>query len=166
MKKVLTLTLFLAIISAIAGGALAAVNTVTEPIIIENAMKEVNASLAEIFPGASFKPGTIKGDVQYITDIYEADGKGVAYKVSVKGFKDTITYLVAIDTDGNFVGYKVTENNDTSGIGTRVNEAEFSDQFINQSIDTEVDTLSGATFSSTPVVEGIKEVVAYHKANY
>lgn len=166
MKKILHLTLFLAIIAAVAGGALAAVNGLTAPVIAENAIKEVKATLETFFPNGKFKEVEVKGDCEFITNVYEAEGDGVIYKLTVKGFSDPITFLVAIDVDGNFAGYKVTEINDTNGFGTRVGDAEFYDPFIGQSIDTEVDTLSGATISSTAVVNGIHEAVEYHKANY
>lgn len=166
MKKILTLTLFLAVISAVAGGALAAVNSVTAPIITENALKEVKASLQEIFPNGNFEEVSVKGSCDYITNIYEAKGNGVVYKVTVQGFKDKLIYLIAIDESNNFAGYKVTQNQDTQGFGTRVSDAEFYEPFVGQSIDNQVDTLSGATVSSSAVVKGIQEVVEYHKANY
>ena len=166
MKKIIHLTLFLAIISAIAGGELEAVNNLTAPIIEENALAEVKSTLEEFFPNGSFTEVDIKGEVEYITNIYEAEGEGVIYKVSVQGFSDTITYLVAIDNDRKFSGYKVTEISDTQGYGSRVGDPEFYEPFIGQSIDTQVDTLSGATVSSTAVVNGLKEVVKYHNENY
>lgn len=166
MKKVLQLTLFLAIISAAAGGSLAFVNSITEPIIKENALKEVKAALEEFFPNGSFEEVSVQGESEFITNIYEAKGEGVVYKVSTQGFKDKLIYMVAIDADNRYIGYKVTQNNDTQGFGSRVSDEEFYGAFIDQSIDTEVDTLSGATVSSKAVVDGLNEVVEYHKSNY
>lgn len=166
MKKILHLTLFLAMISALAGGVLASVNSLTKPIIEENALKEVKATLEEFFPNGKFEEVDVESETEYITNIYEVEGKGVVYKVSTQGYKDALIYLVAIDNDGQFTGYKVTQNNDTQGFGTRVSEAEFYEMFIDQSIDTQVDTLSGATVSSSAVIRGLEEVVAYHKAHY
>lgn len=166
MKKILHLTLFLAIISAVAGGALGFFNDLTAPIIEENALASVKVGLEKIFKGANFKEADVKGEQEFIQNIYEADGKGVVYKVGVQGFKDQIIFLIGVDKDGNFAGYDVQQNNDTQGFGTRVNDEEFYGAFVGESIDTEVDTLSGATVSSTAVVKGIKEVVEYNKANY
>lgn len=165
MKKIVSLTLFLAIISAIAGGLLAGVNAITEPIIKENALAAVKATLEEFYPGASFGEIAVEGDPEYITNVYEAEGKGTVYSVSVQGFKEPIIFMVAIDNDGTISGYKVQQNNDTSGIGSRVSEAEFYDTFVGSSMDTTFDTLSGATVSSSAVVKGLDEVVAYQKAN-
>lgn len=165
MKKIIQLTLFLAIISAIAGGALAYVNSVTEPIITANALKEVEASLEEFFPGSKFTEGTLAGETEFITNVYESS-EGVVYKATNQGYEDALIFLLAIDKDGNFVGYKTTQNNDTQGFGSRVSDAEFYEPFVGQPIDTKIDTLSGATVSSTAVVTAISEIVEYHNANY
>lgn len=165
MKKILSLALFLSVVSAIAGGMLAVVNSVTKPIIEANALAAVKATLEEFYPGADFKEIAVEGDPVYITNVYEAAGKGTVYSVSTQGFKDTIIFMVAVDNDGTISSYKVQQNNDTSGIGTRVSEAEFSDKFIGSGLDVKFDTLSGATVSSTAVVRGLEEVVDYQKAN-
>lgn len=164
MKKILHLTVFLAVISAIAGGALAAVNGLTAPIIAEQAMAGEMAGLQAIFPGDDFEKGTIDGTPSYIQDIYEGSN-GKVYKVSVQGFKDKVIYLIGIDNSGNFAGFSVQQNNDTQGFGTRVGDAEFTDTFVGKGIDTKVDTLGGATITSTAVVKGIDEVVEYHNAH-
>ena len=166
MKKILHLALFLGIVSCVAGGTLSFVNSITKPIIDANALKEVQATLEEFFPNGSFEEATIQGDVQYITNVYKVKEGGAVYKVSSQGFKDAIIFLVAIDADNNYVGYKVTQNNDTAGFGTRVTEAEFTDMFMDKSIDSQIDTLGGATYSSKAVKVGLDEVAAYHKANY
>ena len=53
MKKIIHLTLFLAIVSAIAGGALAFANQITQPIITANAEAAEKESLIQLFPGSS-----------------------------------------------------------------------------------------------------------------
>lgn len=53
MKKIIHLTLFLAIVSAIAGGALAFANQVTLPIITANKEATEKQSLLELYPGSS-----------------------------------------------------------------------------------------------------------------
>ena len=50
MKKIIHLTLFLAIVSAIAGGALAFANQITQPIITANAEAAEKESLIQLFP--------------------------------------------------------------------------------------------------------------------
>ena len=50
MKKIIHLTLFLAIVSAIAGAALAFANQMTAPIIAANEEATEKASLLELYP--------------------------------------------------------------------------------------------------------------------
>lgn len=165
MAKILHLALFLGLISAIAGGALSAVNSVTKPIIDANALKAEQSNLEKLYPGAEFAPIDLVDAPETITKAFEVVGEGVVYKCENQGFKNPIVFLIGISNDGTFSGYTVLENGDTSGIGTRVNEAEFSDGFIGESIDKSIDTLSGATISSTAVKEAIEAAVAYHQAN-
>ena len=54
MKKALYLACFLAIVSALAGGLLAAVNEVTAAKINANALAEVMGSLEKVFPGTTY----------------------------------------------------------------------------------------------------------------
>ena len=115
MKKILHLTLFLAIISALAGGLLSAVNSLTYPIIQANQLAGVMSTLEQFFPNAEFNEVEIQGEVTTIQNIYEADGEGVVYKVGVDGFDgtDSIVFMIAIDNDNNFAGYSVQECTDT-----------------------------------------------------
>jgi electron transport complex protein RnfG len=53
MNKVAHLTVFLSVISAIAGGALAWANNMTAPVIAANNLKQEKESLQEMYPDAS-----------------------------------------------------------------------------------------------------------------
>lgn len=165
MKKIIHLTVFLALISALAGGILAYVNQITDPIIQEQKIAKVKASLEEIFPGASeFKEVSFEDETGKVTNAYEAVGKGYAFAVSVTGYKDTISFLVGYDTTGKVVGFKVTYLNDTPGIGSRVGDAEFANGVVGKNAGDDVDTLSGATVSSKAVVSGIEAAAAAYAA--
>ena len=52
MKKIIHLTVFLAIVSALAGGILGYVNALTSPIIEEQKIAAVKSSLQAIFKGS------------------------------------------------------------------------------------------------------------------
>ena len=74
MKKIIHLTLFLAIVSAIAGGALAFANQITQPIITANAEAAEKESLIQLFPGSSesdFTAVDYSGDSTTIQKIYQ-----------------------------------------------------------------------------------------------
>jgi Na+-translocating ferredoxin:NAD+ oxidoreductase subunit G len=165
MKKILHLTVFLALISALAGGVLAYVNQITDPIIQEQKIAKVKASLQEIFPGTSeFKEVSFEDESGKVTNAYEAVGKGYAFAVSVTGYKDTISFIVGYDQSGKVAGFKITYLNDTPGIGSRIGEAEFTNGIVGKNATDQVDTLSGATVSSKAVVTGLEAAAAAYAA--
>ena len=53
MKKILHLTVFLALIAALAGGALAFANNMTAPVIAANELAAEKETLKEIYPDVS-----------------------------------------------------------------------------------------------------------------
>ena len=56
MKKIITLTLFLAVVAGLSGAALSFVNGITAPIIAEAAIAAEKENLVKIYPGAEFMP--------------------------------------------------------------------------------------------------------------
>ncbi|KAF0226973.1 MAG: electron transport complex protein RnfG [Erysipelotrichaceae bacterium] len=165
MKKIISLTLFLALCSALAGAVLAGVNSITAPIIEEQKIAAVKASLQKIFPTADeFKEITFEDESGFVKNVYEATGEGYAIKVSIQGYKDIITILVGFDLHDKIVGFEVTALNDTPGIGTKVGEPEFANSIIGKPITTKLDTISGATISSSAAIRGIDAAIAVYQS--
>ena len=76
----------------------------------------------------------------------------------INGYGGSITTLIGFDNDGNITGIAYPENlQETPGIGMRVMENEFIDRFIKKNKESinDVDTLTGATISSTAVKESV-----------
>jgi electron transport complex protein RnfG len=160
MKKILHLTLFLAVVSALAGGALAFANNLTAPVIAANAEREEKQILLELYPDASLEDFHI---VDYTVDnttvnkIYEYDGNYI-FNMTVSGYKEGTTFLVAISKDtGDITTFKAISNGDTKGIGSKITESAFAQSVEGKSASGPLDTISGATVTSTPVVNGIHE---------
>lgn len=159
MKKIIHLTLFLAIISALAGGILATVDGMTRPIIEERKIAAVKASLEEIFPSASdYKEISFEDETETVTNVYEATGSGFAFNVTVQGYKDKISYIVGVDLSGKVVGFDVTAVNDTPGLGSKVGDPEFATSITGKTIDATFDTIAGSTISSSAVTRGLDVV--------
>lgn len=166
MKKSLYLAIFLAWISAVAGGFLAVANYVTAPVIAKNAAAAEAENLVKIFSnGESFAKADAKVE-NPIVAVYTAGDSGYAYKVTLRGYSSDITYLVGLDKAGTFVGFEVLAIADTSGIGTRVAEEGFKGNVVGKGLTDKVDTLSGATVSSSAVVRGLDAVRAHFSANF
>ena len=161
--KIIKMALFLAIISSVAGGALAFVNGLTAPIIAEKSIAAERANLEIIFPDtASFLPLEVTNDESgLIQAAYTAVGKGVAYRVSVMGYANPIVFLIGISTDGEIIGFKILELSDTVGIGTRLETAEFDNNVLGKSTTDPIAPLSGATVSSAAVIRGINAARAH-----
>lgn len=168
MKKVLHLTFFLALVAAIAGGALAFANSLTAPIVAANALAAEKENLKLIFPDAAdsdFEEVNVK-DSETIEKIFKVNGQGTVFKLQVKGYKEGTSFMVALDDDGKILDYVVISNGDTQGIGTKVADDSFRKALIDKNAETDtLDTIAGATVSSQPVVEGIAEAGAYLSNN-
>ena len=165
MKKALYLACFLAIVSALAGGLLAAVNEVTAAKINANALAEVMGSLEKVFPGTTYAEITdYTDDSGLVTGVYQAEGQGYMFQVETSGFKDTIKFVLGIDNDSKIVGYDVIAIAETSGIGSRVAEDDFRNTVIGKTTGDKVDTLSGATISSNGVYQGVCAALAQFEA--
>lgn len=88
------------------------------------------------------------------------------FGASSKGYKGPVWVDVAFDTTGKILSLSVGNEKfqETDGVGTQVLEATFTDQFIGKQAPValeDVDTITGATVSSTAVVNAINK--AYEK---
>ena len=166
MKKIISLTLFLALASALAGAVLAGVNSITAPIIKEQKIAAVKASLKEIFPSATDyqEVATFTDTTGLVDNIYEATNSGYAVKVTVQGYKDVITFLVGFDLSDKIVGFKVTAINDTPGLGMKVGEADFANSIVGKTVSDKLDTIAGATISSSAAIKGIDAAIAVYQS--
>ena len=94
------------------------------------------------------------------------DGKteAIAYSAAAKGYNDLIEVMIGVNPDGTLTGISIMTHTETPGLGARIVEPEFTDQFAGLDLDTanlaaeggKVDTLSGATFSTVGVVTAVR----------
>ena len=99
-----------------------------------------------------------------IQKVFKVEGKGYIFKMKVTGYKDGTSFLVALDKDGKVVDYVAISNGDTQGLGSKVTEKPFREKLQGaDALGSEIDedTITGATVSSKPVIEGIKEAAKY-----
>lgn len=172
MGKIVKLALFLAVVAGLSGAALSAVFEVTDPIIQEAKIAAEKENLVKIYSSAEFQAlePTDLSDYSSIAGVYEAVGSGYVYKCSVVGYGGSstpIVYLIALDNDGTYKGYEVIDcSGETSGFGDKVGQDDFKNSIVGKNIGDTIDTISGATISSTAVRNGIAEATAHYEANY
>ena len=108
----------------------------------------------------------------------DADGNNVGYAISATsadGFDGNVTLAVGIDADGAVSGISFTELNETPGMGMRVDEPEFKDQFNGRAVskftlnkaggsteEDQIDTVSGASTTSGAVVNAVNAALDFY----
>ncbi len=97
------------------------------------------------------------GEEKILTIAVTSENK-TAVHISADGYsKNGINVLIGIDENGSVCGIEFVSLGETPGLGTKIRDNEnFRQQFYSSySPDTEIDTISGATFSS----KGLKSAV-------
>ncbi|MDD2591571.1 MAG: FMN-binding protein [Erysipelotrichaceae bacterium] len=154
MKRIIYLACFLAAISAIAGGILAFVNDMTYERINEMAIASEKENLVKIYPSGAFEEVTFSEDSGLIEKVFKVDNGAYIYKISVYGYKDYVSYLVAIKDD-TIDGFAVISVNDTPGYGMRIDEPEYADLLKGTAVNEDVPLISGVTITTGNVAKGI-----------
>lgn len=170
MKKILHLTVFLALIAALAGGALAFANNMTAPVIAANELAAEKENLKIIYPDVSDDAfEVVEKDVsETIEKVFSVEGKGYIFKMNVSGYDGGTSFLVALNDDGTVYDYVAISNGDTKGLGSKVTEQPFRDSLKGKDATSDEildDIITGATLSSKPILEGIQEAATYQADN-
>lgn len=165
-KKPIYLACFLAVIGVICAGLIASVNTVTAPIIEAREQAEKEATILEFFPNMTrFQESDVSTEfktIQTIYDIYDHENRctGRIYELVTKGYGGEVSLFVAYDlSTKELINLRyIGTFSETPGFGSRVKEDEFLSQVLNKSVDEmKIDTLSGATITSSAVKKAIEE---------
>ncbi len=186
MKEIIKLTSVLTLICLISGALLAAVSSVTKAPIEKAAMAGKRKAIDKVLPA---KEG-VKFDVEPL-DIIDNDqtwtfyvardqGKFVGAAVeasSDKGYSGEVKIMVGINAENNVQAIAIVAQSETPGLGARMVEPSFKDQFKNKNINTtkwavkkdqgDIDQITAATISSRAVVDAVKagiDVFTKHKA--
>lgn len=175
MRDIAKLSLRLMIFAAVAGLALALTNALTEGPIKQRQADAVAAAQKVVLPAASaFEPVALTDAGAYpaIREIYRGgDGEetvGYAFVLAPQGYKGPIELMLGINQAGAVTKLVVNSQSETAGLGTRVAEPPFLSQFPGLAADPEeilgnVDTITGATVSSSAVCEGVMQALSYSK---
>ena len=159
VQPILVLTLICLISSFI----LAYINNVTAPIIEQTENEIAEAARAEVLPEAdSFtKLDVALPEGSFVTEVYKADnGAGYVFMITCNGYggKGTMKLICGMDEGGAIVATKTLAHSETAGMGSKTADPDYRNQYIGKTADTvsEVDAITGATFSSNYYLEGIE----------
>ncbi len=162
--KLLLITLVVAL-------ALAAVNSVTAPVIAKLKAEKLQAAIGEVLPGGGEAVAFDAGSNPLVTAAYKGDN-GYAIQVTPAGFGGAITMMVGVDSEGKVLGISVVSQAETAGLGaiiaakTSAGE-DFRGQFLGGSGTIAVtkdggtiDSLTGATITSRAVCVGVNAALS------
>jgi electron transport complex protein RnfG len=170
-NMVLSLTLIALVSSALLGFVY---EFTKEPIALSNLNKKLNA-IKQVVPEFTNNPNdemyrlpTGEGDS---LEIYPAkkDDAIVGYAVNTytsKGFSGNISLMAGFKPDGTIINITVLEQKETPGLGTKMTESEFKDQFNNKNPSEfklkvkkdggPVDAITAATISSRAFCDAVQ----------
>lgn len=163
VKPPLVLTLICLIVTA----ALAIVYQVTLTPIQEAKTAADEASCRELMPDADafselvLPAETTTDSGAQLLAISEASAGGQTigwvFTAAASGYSGQVTVMCGIDCDGLVTRVKISEHTETPGLGSKVAEPDYTDQFIGADAETSaaIDGITGATFTSVALKEAI-----------
>ena len=163
IKPLLVLVVICLVVSALLGFT----NSVTAPIVEENERIAAEATRKAVLAGSgSFTEIECDAEALGITSAYKEDaGKGYVITASRKGYGGQVVVTVGIDGSGKVVGLSANVSTETSGVGSKAGLPAYTDKYIGLSGSAAgVDTISGATYSSTAVRNGVTAALAAYDA--
>jgi electron transport complex protein RnfG len=162
----------LTVVSLVSALALAFTYSGTKEAIAQVEVKRTLAALKQVLPEFDNDPGAektlVEGDEE--TEIYPAkkDGQTVGTAIKTytdKGFAERIWLMVGFDTDKKIINISVLKQKETPGLGTKMKEPKFRDQFKGKDPASfkmtvkkdggEVDAISAATITSRAFCEAV-----------
>ena len=103
------------------------------------------------------------GSMVYIGLDDQGNKKGISFKATGSGFNGPIEIMVGYNPgEGKLLGIEILSMSETPGLGARIKEGAFTEQFKGKSAEDkfvakeDVQAVSGATISSTAVANAIK----------
>ena len=179
MKKIVKDALVLMAFSLVLGFVLGGVYKITEPIIAEATLRKEMEAYKVVFENAdTFKQievntsvaeavaATYPDIIDKVFEAVDANGAGIGYVVQLTtkdGYAGGIVMVIGIQSDGTVNGFSITAHSETNGLGTKAFEPAYADQYkgVPAADVAGISTLSGATFTSTAIKNGVSAAIAY-----
>lgn len=145
-----------------ASALLAYVHGETEPIIEEMNLKRAEETRAAVLPGAGgFTEVEVDLESLHITGAFaENSGKGYVMTASNKGYGGAVVVTVGLDENGSIVGIKADVSTETSGVGSKVGQQSYLDNYLGAAGSANVDGITSATYTSVAVRTGVNAILA------
>lgn len=147
----------------------------TAPIISKYREESLKKSLSEVFADPSVRFEEIKADTLW--KVLQGDKYiGIVFRSEKKGYSGIIRPIIGVDSTGRIIRVKIPkeELSETPGLGMKIAEEPFLDQFNNLSADEifltkdkqqgKIDAITSATISSRAATDAVREgLIRYSK---
>ena len=146
----------------------AAVVAFVYELTLDKANENINATksekICEIFgmDGLTMEPRAESADA-IVYDVKDSEGTLIGYcaETASPGFGGDISILVGYDEKATIVGVRIVSMSETPGVGSKVNVADYLNQYAGKSgaltLGQDVDAISGATISSDALMNGVNK---------
>ena len=177
MRDIFKLSGILLLVTAIAGGALSMVNSITRPRIELQAKLALERALLKALPTADKRAIILvaENSQKYYKGYASPDTTnlvGYAFIAQGRGYSSKIKTMVGVDTTGSITGTSILHQLETPGLGTKIEEIKYGEdkpwfqvQFLSKgwkelAVDKDggtINSITGATISSRAVTNSIRE---------
>ena len=152
--------IFITVVVFASVGLVTWTDSITRDKIEEQEEQQIQSRLEEMFPSMS--------EYTFEDDIYTiySDGAGIGYAFLAvgKGYGGDIDILVGLEDETTVKGVTIISHLESPGLGARVTESSFRDQFAGLNISDvalkqdggQIDAITGATISSEAVVDAVR----------
>ncbi len=166
----------LTIVVAVCVSVLTYVDSVTRDRISAQESEVINTLLTEMFPNMSKTDPPLTNLEEFKDNIYTvySNGNKIGYALLAvgNGYGGDINILVGLEDETTVRGITIVSQEETPGLGTRITEPFFIDQFAGTDIEDialirdggKIDAITSSTISSSAVVEAVKKT-ALEKIN-
>ncbi|SDL95570.1 RnfABCDGE type electron transport complex subunit G [Halarsenatibacter silvermanii] len=174
-RLIITLTF----IGAFGSLFLAFVFSWTNPYILEHEARAREEAIFTCLPGSVDYEEEEIDDHTFYTGIDEHEQRvGIAVEYSVAGYQGFVDVMVGVDPEaGEVIGAHVLNHEETPGLGARITEDEFLDNFRDLPVgdyevvdspeeEREIEGIAGATISAEAVKEAVSEAGELIMENY
>ena len=174
MKKGLKITLTLTLIAVLSGAILAEVYKVTIEDIKANQKKEIEEAVFSVLPGTKEYKKETRG-TRELFKCFDDKAKllGIAFVAEGIGYQDIIKIVVGVNGGlSKITGIRVIAHNETPGLGAKISESWFGEQFKGLSAavkldlvkgepdkENQIQAITGATISSQALVDIINKEI-------
>ncbi|MFH1477611.1 MAG: RnfABCDGE type electron transport complex subunit G [Verrucomicrobiota bacterium] len=184
MKDIIKMVVVLTAISVVAGYLLATTNKITKAPIAAARLAEKMDAMKKVLPDYDNNPAVNTCVVQEAGKqwtFYVARRQGVfagaAFEAaSDQGYSGTIRILAGILPDNSIKGLEIIEQTETPGLGAKISESAFKDQFQGKAISHtrwmvkkdggDIDAITGATISPRAVISALTTGLAVYTNHF